>query len=91
MTITQIEENSEIPVVARIKNHNNMAKSLYLQKPITLVDPLNPISKEVKKFSSAICGEPEFQNKLLEKLLIKISKEKINRDMIRQNFYNKQI
>jgi pilus assembly protein CpaE len=91
MNLAQIEEMSDIPVVAKIKSHNNMAKSTYYQKPLTILEPHNPVSKEIRRFSSAICGEPEFQNKLLEKLLTKISKEKINRDMLRQNFYEKQI
>lgn len=91
LTLAQIEETSEIPVVARIKNHNGMARALYYQKPLTLVDPFNTISKEIRKFASALCGEPEFQNKLLERLLVGMSKEKVNRDMLRQNLYNKQI
>jgi MinD-like ATPase involved in chromosome partitioning or flagellar assembly len=91
LDLEQIEKTSDIPVVARIKSHKNMAKSLYCQKPISLIEPNNTISKEIRKFSSALCGEPEFRNRLLEKLLLSISKEKINRDMLRQNFYQKQI
>ena len=91
MNLAQIEEFSNIPVVAKIKSNKGMARALYYQRPLGLLEPTSAISKEIKKFSSAICGEPEFQNKLLEKLLTKISKEKINRDLLRQNFYESQI
>jgi pilus assembly protein CpaE len=91
MNLTQIEEFSDIPVVAKIRSHKNLAKSAYYQKPITLIEPNNPVSKEIRNLSSVLCGEPEFQNKLLKRLLLKISKEKVNRDILRQEFYSKQI
>jgi pilus assembly protein CpaE len=91
LNLQQIEEASEVPVVARIRSHKSMAKALYYQKPITILEPFNQISKEIKRFSSALCGEPEFQNKFAEKMFWKVSKEKINRDMLRQNLYQKQI
>ena len=91
MDLKQIEKISKIPVVAKIKSHKNLAKSAYYQKPITLIEPNNPVSREIRNLSAVLCGEPEFQNKLLNKLLLKISKEKVNRDILRQNFYTKQI
>jgi MinD-like ATPase involved in chromosome partitioning or flagellar assembly len=87
--IQEIENISEIPVVAKIPDNKKMAESLYKKTPISILDNTNNISKEIKNLASSICGSPEtgsWFSKFLpfQKL---IQKERINRDILRQEFY----
>lgn len=90
--IQEIEDISEIPVLAKIKDHKKMAESLHKKTPISILDDTNTISKEIKNLASSITGLPEsgsWFNKFLpfQKL---IQKEKVNRDLLRQEFYRSQ-
>ncbi len=58
-TIQEIEKISDIPVLARIHEHKKMAQALYEKTPISVIDPTNSISREIKRFSAAISGSPE--------------------------------
>jgi pilus assembly protein CpaE len=92
--LNEIEQASEIPVVAKIKDHKKMASALYNKEPITIHDQENPISKEIKKLASAICGEIENPSRFLRKILPfknLLHKEEINREFLRQKFYESQI
>lgn len=87
--LKEIEDISEIPVLAKIHDHKKMAKSLSTKTPITILDETNTISKEIEKLSSAICGSPE-KNGWFQKLLpFKkiLQKQKVNREFLRQEFY----
>ena len=96
MNINEIESESGIPVVAKIKEHKKMAEALYNKKPITVHDSGNVISKEISRFASALCGTPEkagfFQKFLPVSFFEKVmGKDKINRELMRQKFYISQL
>lgn len=85
----EIEKISEIPVVAKIKDHTKMAEALHKKTPLSILDETNIISREIKNFAAAICGSPEkegFFEKLLPFRNI-IQKEKVNRGLLREKFY----
>ena len=87
--LKKIEETSEIPVLARIRDHKKMAEALSKRTPITVLDRRNIVSKEIENFSSAICGTPE-ELSLLQKILPLngiLGKEKVNRVLLREKFY----
>jgi len=87
--LKQIETISDLPVLAKIKDHKKIAHATHLKVPITLLDSANTISKEIKKFASAICGSPEKKGFFQKILPFKnpIRKEKINRQFLREKFY----
>ncbi len=88
--LNEIEKISEIPVLAKIKDHKKMASALYYKEPITIHDSENTIAKEIKKLASAICGEPENNTGIFHRLLpfkSLIQKEKINRQFLREKLY----
>lgn len=89
--IQDIEDIYEIPVVAKIRDTKNAVIAMHDKKPLTLHSPNDPASKEICRLSSALCGESEFQNNLLKKMLLNISREKINRDLYRQKYYESQL
>ncbi len=90
--LKDIEKISEIPVLAKIYDHKKMAQALSEKKPITILDPSHHISKEIRKLSSAISGEEEEKNFLENIFLLKklVGKEKVNREIYRQKFYDRQ-
>jgi len=90
--LNQIEAITQIPVLARIKEHRKMAEALHEKIPITKLDPSNTISKEIKNFASAICGSPEKPG-IFQKLFVPnfMNKERVNRELLRQKFYESSI
>ncbi|MFH1521331.1 MAG: AAA family ATPase [archaeon] len=87
--LKEIETISEIPVLARIKDHKKMAHALHNKTPITILDEENIISKEIKHFASAICGSPEKEGWFQKLIPLKniLPKEKVNRELYREKFY----
>lgn len=90
--ISDIENISEIPVMAKIYENKKVAKSVKEKKPIVLTYPRLNISKEIKRFASAIAGTPEEGN-FIEKILPInfFRKERVNRELLRQSFYESQL
>ena len=88
-SLKEIEKISEIPVLARIRDHKKMAQSLHAKTPLTFLDETNIISKEIKRFASAICGSPENEGWFQKLMPFKkiIEKEKVNRNLFREKFY----
>ncbi len=94
MSLKDIEHSSSIPVVARIPEHKKMAESVFYRTPIVLHSPRHAISSEIRSFTSALCGEigerQGFFNRMFNPFSKMINKEKVNREMLRQEFYKKQ-
>jgi pilus assembly protein CpaE len=90
--LREIERISNVPVMARIQDHKKMAEALNTKTPITILDNSNVISKEIRKLASAICGSPE-QEGFFQKVFSGglMSKEQVNRELLRQKFYESQI
>jgi pilus assembly protein CpaE len=85
--IKKIEEVFGIPVLAKIYDDKKMIQSVYHKKPITVIDGKNNVSKEVRRFASAISGSPE-ETSLIERILLKkLRKERVNRELYREKFY----
>jgi len=87
--LKEIESLSEIPVLAKVKDHKIMVEALHKKTPISILDETNAISREIKNLASAICGSPE-QETFLQKInpfRNLIQKERVNRELIREKFY----
>ncbi|MBT3398339.1 AAA family ATPase [archaeon] len=92
--LNEIENISEVPVMARIRDHKNMAIALHHKTPITVHDRENIVSKEIRKFASAICGEPEKPSGFFQRFLPFrgfVHKDEVNREMLRKKFYESQL
>jgi MinD-like ATPase involved in chromosome partitioning or flagellar assembly len=87
--LKEIEEISEIPVLARIKEHKKMAQALFEKTPITILDSNNVVSKEIRSLASAICGSPEKTTWYDKFIPLKdiIQKERVNRNYLREKLY----
>lgn len=87
--IQEIEDISEIPVIAKIPDHKKLAEALHKKTPISILDETNKVSKEIQNLASSICGSPESGGWFSKFMPFKnlIQKEKVNRDILRQEFY----
>ena len=88
-SLKEIEEISKIPVMAKIRDDKTISHSIKSKIPMILLYPNSSISKEIKRFSSAICGEREKQGLLDRIFQINnlINRERINRELLREKFY----
>lgn len=93
--LKSIESTMELPVLARIRDDKKVVRAVFHRTPISLYDDSSEVSKEVERFVSALIGQPE-SSKLgfFEKILHPkkhFSKEKVNREFMRQKFYVSRI
>lgn len=94
LEMDHIQDSSDIPVVARIKDHKKMVEAMFHKTPITLHDSDNCISREIRRFVAALCGEPEELGGLFQRFLPfkdLIHREKVNRELMRKKFYSEQL
>lgn len=91
MNLADVEEFLSVPVVARIMDNRGMVESMFYRRPMTIHDRSNPVSKEIRRFASALAGEPEKVNWFMRSFGHVFKKEKINRDVLRQKLYEQQI
>lgn len=90
--LAEIESIIELPVVARVKDHRKLLEASHFNVPITVYDSLNVVSKEIKRLASALAGEKE-QISFFSRIFGKkhYGKEKVNRELYRQKFYEPQM
>jgi MinD-like ATPase involved in chromosome partitioning or flagellar assembly len=84
-----VESISDVPVLARVRDHKRMAESVFERKPMGVLDDSNPVAREIHRFASALCGVPE-KGGFLSNLFPfgnLMPKEKVNREFVRQKFY----
>jgi len=88
LELTEIEAISSLPVLAKIKDHKKVLEANFKRAPLNVYDGVNEVSKEIKRFASALCGIKEkkgfWESVGLNKL---IKKEVVNRELFRQGFY----
>lgn len=89
MTLKEVEEFLDVPVVARIHDDKGMVEAMFFRKPITIHNKHNPVSKEIRRFASSLCGMPE--KGFFDFLTSAFKKERINREVLRQKFYEEQV
>ena len=94
MKLRDVEEAGKIPVLAKIQEHKKLAESLFHKTPITIHDRKNIVSREIRRFASALCGSPEEPEGFFQRVLpFKdfIGRERINREVLRKKFYESQL
>jgi len=87
--LEEIENIVEIPVVARIKDDSAMAKSLFTRIPVSICDKNSNFAKEIMKFSDAISGEPTKMSFWKKIFSLRLGKEEVNRQVLREDFYKR--
>lgn len=89
LTLDDIEEASEVPVMAVLKDDVAVPYSIAETTPTTALQPKNKVSIEFMKLASSIVKEeyedPRFLTKLKRFFLHEIRKEDINRDVLKNS------
>lgn len=90
LSLNDIEDFMSIPVVAKILDDKDITESVFFRKPITLHKKNSKSAKAINKFASALAGNPEKINWFLRNFS-HYSKDRVNRELMRQKFYQPQI
>ena len=85
--IEEIQESTGIPVVAKIKEDDVVDFALFKRVPSPLFAKKSYFAKEINKLSEALIGKKEKRSILSLIFSRKLSKEQVNREILRQNFY----
>ena len=87
ISLKEIEESTNIPVVARIPDDKTAVKSLFTRIPISVYNRNSPFSKEISRLNAALTGQKE-KHSFLEKILPRhFRKEQVNRQLLKESFY----
>jgi septum site-determining protein MinD len=87
LSLKEIEEASEIPVVARIPDDKNAVRALFTRIPISIYKKNSKFAKEIFKLNSALTNKPYKQSFLNKVLPFNFKKEEINRQLMKKTFY----
>jgi MinD-like ATPase involved in chromosome partitioning or flagellar assembly len=86
--LEEIQESTEIPVVARIKYDDVNDLALFERIPAAVFAKHSPFTREIHKLSKSLVGEKEKRNLLSKVFKTNLKKEQVNREILRKNFYN---
>ncbi len=88
LTVDDIEEATGIPVVAKVPDDKDNVKALYLRTPLSLHKPKSKFSRELKKLTAALTNQEERKG-VWGKLMGRFSREEVNRQLLREHFYQR--
>lgn len=87
LTMSEIEQASDIPVVAKIPDDKTAVRALFTRIPVSVYKANAPMSKEVNRLNAAITQNKE-KLSLFQKIMpFDFRKEAINRELMKESFY----
>ena len=84
--LKEIEENTKIPVVARIKDDKKNVGALFTRIPTTIYHGRCKFSKEINKLAYSLIDD--YIKMPFWKKIFRGGKEEVNRQILKNNFYN---
>ncbi len=85
ISLKEIENSTEIPVVASIPDDKHALRAAFTRIPMPLYKRNSKLSREIDKLSAAITQSNS--NKSLLSFLFGVKKEDVNRNVLRESFY----
>lgn len=89
LSLKEIEECLDIPVVARLPDDKNATRALFTRIPIPLYKKNSSFSKEINRLSAAIAGKSEKVSIWRRVMPFSVNKEEVNRQLLKENFYSR--
>ncbi len=86
LTLREIEQTTEIPVVAKISDNKIAIRSAFTRIPIPVYDKRSKFAKEISNLSSAITNIKE-RRSILSLILPNFRREQVNRQILKESFY----
>ncbi len=91
ITLKEIEETTEIPVIAKIPDEKSATRSIFTRIPIPVYKNRSSFAKEISRLSSALTDQPHNPS-LLERIFrLNYRREEINRQLLRKTFYDSSL
>ncbi len=88
LKLKEIEETTEIPVIARIPDEKTASRSLFTRIPMPLYNKRSGFSKEIIDLCTALTYQKE-RRSLLGFLFADFKREEVNRQILKENFYSR--
>lgn len=87
ISLSEIEEATNIPVVARIPDDKSTTRALFTSIPNPIYNKKSAFSKEINKLSAALTNNKEKKPFMKKLIPFSIKKESVNRQLMRKSFY----
>ena len=87
LTLKEIEEATEIPVIARIPDDKKAIRSLFTRIPLSVYDKKAKFTREITKLSAALTNSKEKRSFFRRIFSSDLRKEEVNRELLRDTFY----
>ncbi len=88
LSLDNIEETLGIPVVARIPDDKSAVRALFTRIPQTVYKKNSPISREINNLCSSLTFSKEKSSFISMLFGMDHKKEKVNRELLKESFYN---
>jgi len=86
LSLKEIEETLDIPVVAKIPDDKAAARSLFMRIPIPIYSKHSEFSKEITNLSSALANKKE-KRSFIGLFFPDFKREQVNRQILKESFY----
>ncbi len=87
LSISEIEQTTGIPVVAKIPDDKSNGRALFMRIPTSVYNAKSKFGKEIGRLSSAITNTHESRT-FFEKIFgSNLRRESVNREILKQGFY----
>ncbi len=87
ISMKEIEESSDIPIVAKIPDDKTAIKSVFTRIPIPIYNKRSKFSKEINRLSSAITHNKEKKPFFRRIFPFRFKREEVNRELLKESFY----
>ncbi len=86
LTLADMENETDLPVIARIRDDENLVKALYMRMPITVLKKNSHFSKQMNAIARALTGKHQDIGWFREIFGLKFKPEEVNREIIREYY-----
>ena len=83
LTLEEIEEGTELPVVAKIPDDESLVRALFTKTPATLYKKNSAFSKQINSISASLTGEHQKLGWFREVMGLHFKPEEVNREILR--------
>lgn len=87
LTLKEIEEATEIPVIAKIPDDKKVIRSLFTRTPLSVYNKKAGFSKEIRRLSAALAQAKEKQSFIRRLFRTNFKKEEVNRQLLKDKLY----
>jgi septum site-determining protein MinD len=89
ITLKEIEDALEVPVVAKIPDDKTNTKALFTRIPVSVYNRKSKFGKEINRLGAALTGQKERRSFLSYFVPGHFRKEQVNRQLLKESFYNR--